>query len=185
MAFILASGSPRRKSLLKKLVPDFEIIIPDVDEKLIEGVMNPKDLPFEESRLKAYKVLSSRPNDEVLAMDTVVILNGQALGKPKDEKDAFRMLKEEQGKKQVVITGYTYLGKGREISRTVRSVVEFNPLTDEQILEYIRKFKPLDKAGSYGLQDEAGLIKKIEGSYDNVMGFPTEDIACHVFNRKI
>ena len=110
-----------------------------------------------------------------------MLLNGKALEKPKDKDDAFRMLKEEQGKRQVVLSAYTYLSEGKEISRTVRSVVYFNPLSDEEILEYIEKCQPLDKAGAYGIQDPYPLIEKIEGSFDNVMGLPTEDLKKHVF----
>jgi septum formation protein len=89
------------------------------------------------------------------------------------------MLENESGKKQYVLSGYTYIGKGVEITRTVKSVVYFNKLSPELIEEYIEKKKPFDKAGAYGIQDEFGLIHHIEGSYDNVMGFPVEDIKKH------
>lgn len=181
--FILASSSPRRKELLKKLITDFEIISPNIDERLLDDSFSPSKLSAEESKLKAYAVKSLHPNDEILSCDTIVVLDGEALGKPKDEKAAFEMLKKANGKKQVVLSSYTYLGKGKEISRTVRSYVYFNRLSDEEILDYIRKYQPFDKAGGYGIQDEAGLISHIEGSYDNVMGLPTEDIAKHVFNK--
>ena len=93
------------------------------------------------------------------------------------------MLLKESGKKQVVLTSYTYLGKGKEITRTVRSFVYFNPLTEEEIRTYVDRFLPLDKAGSYGIQDPFPLVSRIEGSYDNIMGLPTEDIAKHVFRN--
>lgn len=173
--FILASGSPRRKQLLHKLLSDFEIIVPSVDESILN--LPAKDLPLEESRMKAYAVFALHPLDQVLACDTVVVLNNQVLGKPKSEQEAFEMLKAEQGKKQVVLSGYTYIDKDFEISRTVKTDVYFRPLSDEQIWEYIRIHKPLDKAGSYGIQDDYPLIDHIEGSFDNVMGLPTEDLA--------
>lgn len=174
---ILASSSPRRKELLKKLTPDFTIIVPNVDESIVK--VDGSQLPLEESKLKAYAIASTHPHDEVLACDTVVLLDGKVLGKPYTEEAAIRMLKEESGKKQIVLSGYTYIGKGVEINRTVKTEVYFNPLSDEQILSYVKEKKPLDKAGAYGIQDECGLIQSIVGSYDNVMGLPVEDIAKH------
>lgn len=181
--FILASSSPRRKELLKKLIDDFVIVSPNIDERALDSSFSPSKLSMEESKLKAYSIHSLYPNDEILSCDTIVILDGKVLGKPEDEIEAFRMLKEESGKKQVVLSSYTYIGKRKEISRTVRSYVYFNSLSYEQILSYIKKYQPLDKAGGYGIQDEAGLISHIEGSYDNIMGLPVEDIAKHVFGR--
>lgn len=181
--FILASSSPRRKELLKKLIDDFVIISPDIDERLLDDSFLPSRLSKEESRLKAYAIKGAHPDDEVLAADTIVILDGEVLEKPKDSLDAIRMLKKERGKKQVVLTSYTYLGKGKEISRTVRSYVYFNDLSDEDIEMYVREFKPLDKAGAYGIQDNFPLIERIEGSYDNIKGLPTEDLAKHVFKN--
>lgn len=175
---ILASASPRRKELLKKLWPDFKIVVPNIDEKALR--LPPEDLPREESRLKAYEVAARYPHDEILSCDTIVVLDGKILEKPIDEDDAIRMLKEESGKRQIVLSGWTYLGKGKEISRTVATEVYFNKLSDELILEYVKTKKPLDKAGAYGIQDEFGLVERIEGSYDNVMGLPTEDIARHL-----
>jgi septum formation protein len=182
---ILASSSPRRKELLKKLDKDFTVIPAEVDERSLDGVYSPMALPIEESRLKAYYVHALYPNDRVLAADTIVLLDGQILGKPKNEKDAIEMLKKERGKKQSVITGYTYLSPRREINRSVRTYVYFNDLSDEEIEEYVRKFKPLDKAGAYGIQDDPRLVSRLEGSYDNVMGLPTEDLEEHVFKKHV
>lgn len=179
--FILASGSPRRKELLKKVVPEFEIIVPDVDESLLH--VDPKDLPAEESKAKAYAIAASHPNDEILACDTVVVLGGEVLGKPKDEEDAKSMLRRQSGRKQVVLSGYTYIGNGREITRTVATDVYFNVLSDELIERYVQEKRPLDKAGAYGIQDGFPLVDHIDGSYDNVMGLPTEDIAAHITPR--
>ncbi len=177
---ILASSSPRRQELLKKLSKSFTIMVPEVDERLLDSSLDPKDLPAEESRLKAYAIHARYPNDEVLACDTIVILEGEVLGKPKDEADAIAMLEKEQGKRQIVLSGYTYISKEKEVTRTVSSAVYFNRLSHEQILAYVKNYQPLGKAGAYGIQDEAGLINHIEGSYDNVMGLPSEDIARHV-----
>ena len=178
MRYILASSSPRRKELLKKLCKTFTIISPNVDERLLD--IQAKDLPAEESKAKAYAVASIYPEDEVLSCDTVVVLDGEVLGKPENEEDAIKMLHRESGKKQIVLSGYTYIGGGKEITRTVATAVYFNELSDELIRDYVKSKKPLDKAGAYGIQDGYPLIHHIEGSFDNVMGLPTEDIAAHV-----
>lgn len=180
-SLILASGSPRRKELLGKLAPEFSIVVPQVDESILEGSVPNDRLPLEESKLKAYSVLKDHPEARILACDTVVILDDEILGKPKDEEDAFRMLSKESGKKQIVLSGYTYLDGENEISRSVKTVVHFRKLSPEEIREYIEKCRPLDKAGAYGIQDDYPLIELIEGSYDNVMGLPTEDLKKHVF----
>jgi septum formation protein len=181
---ILASGSPRRKELLKKLTSDFTVVLPNIDERILDDSLEPQDLPAEESRLKAYAIHAMYPDDEVIACDTIVILNGEILGKPLTEDKAIAMLKRESGHRQIVLSGYTYLGQRKEITRSVSTAVYFNVLSDEEIISYVTKFHPLDKAGGYGIQDEAGLINHIEGSYDNVMGFPTEDVAWHVFAKR-
>lgn len=180
---ILASNSPRRKELLRKLGIPFTVIASSADETPVQLALPPKELPLEESRLKAYEVAANYPHDEVLACDTVVILDGEVLGKPKDENDAVKMLMKEQGRKQVVLTGYTYLTERKEITRSVASYVYFNPLSEEEARNYVKKYRPYDKAGAYGIQDEAGLINHVEGSYYNVMGFPLEDIAFRIYGR--
>lgn len=173
--FILASSSPRRKELLRKIVPSFEIVVPEVDESSL-SFLSPKDLPAEESKLKAYAVASRFPDDEVLACDTVVLLDGVALGKPKDAMEARAMLRKESGRKQIVLSAYTYIGRGKEITRTVKTEVFFHELDESLIETYVATGSPLDKAGAYGIQDPFPLVKEIRGSYDNVMGLPTEDI---------
>jgi septum formation protein len=177
---ILASGSPRRKELLKKVFSDYTVIVPNIDERILD--LDPKDLPAEESKEKAYAIHALYPNDAVLACDTIVVLNGEILGKPKDEADAIRMLKLQSGKRQVVLSGYTYIDAHKEVTRTVMTYVYFNVLSDELIAAYVKDKKPLDKAGAYGIQDGYPLINHIEGSFDNVMGLPTEDIAKHCLN---
>ncbi|MCR4562717.1 MAG: Maf family protein [Bacilli bacterium] len=179
---ILASSSPRRKTLLKKLTSDYTIIVPEIDESLLDGIVDPYLLPAEESKLKAYAISAKYPNDEILSCDTIVYLDGQVLGKPHNEETAIKMLKMESGKKQIVISGYTYISPTKEITRSVKSVVYFKELSDGQIVEYVKKYQPLGKAGAYGIQDEAGLIERIEGSYDNIVGLPVEDLRKHVFS---
>ena len=176
--FILASSSPRRKELLRKVIPEFTIIVPDVDERILH--LPAKDLASEESRLKAYAVAAKYPNDEILACDTIVVLDGEILGKPASIEGAIAMLKKQSGNRQVVLSGYTYIGKGDEITRTVSTDVYFNELSDELIRDYVLTKKPLDKAGAYGIQDGYPLIHHIEGSFDNVMGLPVEDLLIHL-----
>lgn len=176
--FILASGSPRRKELLSKIIPSFVVMVPNVDESLLH--IAAKDLPSQESKAKAYAIAAWHPHDEVLACDTIVVLHGKALGKPTNEEDAKAMLRAQSGQKEIVLSGYTYIGHGVEITRTVATEVYFNHLNDGLIEEYVKTKKPLDKAGAYGIQDGFPLIDRIVGSFDNVMGLPTEDIARHV-----
>ena len=178
---ILASESPRRRELIKKITKDFTVIPSNIDESLLH--IAPHDLPAELSKIKAYSVFSKYPNDSVLACDTVVIIDGELLGKPKTKEEAFKMLKKLSGKKHVVISGYTFVSKEKEVTRTVRTYVYFNNLSDELINRYIESGSPMDKAGAYGIQDEEfDLVSHIEGDFDNVIGLPVEDIRTHVFN---
>lgn len=177
---ILASESPRRKELIKKIVKDFTVIPANVDESSIH--VPASDLPGELSKLKAYDVFNKYPNDTVLACDTIVVLNGEVMGKPHTKEKAREMLHKLSGKRHVVISGYTLVSKEREITRTVRTYVYFNNLSDELIEKYIESSSPMDKAGAYGIQDkEFDLVNHIEGDFDNVIGLPVDDIKKHCF----
>ncbi|HZJ89901.1 MAG TPA: Maf family protein [Bacilli bacterium] len=174
--FILASKSPRRHELLKKLVPEFTIIVPDIDEEISTSI--PSDTAKITSKFKAYAIFQNYPDATVLACDTIVVVDGELLGKPKDAADAKKMLRQLSGKKHHVISGYTLIGPRREVNRNVVTEVYFNELTDAVIDAYIKSGSPFDKAGAYGIQDEEfNLVKKINGSYFNVMGLPVEDLA--------
>ena len=177
---ILASESPRRKELIKKITKEFTVIPANIDESVLH--IPACDLPGELSKLKAYDVFAKYPNDKVLACDTVVIIDGQILGKPHSKEQAKEMLQKLSGRKHVVISGYTIISKEKEVTRTVRTYVYFNKLSDELIDRYIATGSPMDKAGAYGIQDqEFDLVNHIEGSFDNVIGLPTEDIKAHWF----
>lgn len=177
---ILASESPRRKELIKKITKEFTVIPANIDESILH--IPACDLPGELSKLKAYDVFAKYPNDKVLACDTVVIIDGQILGKPHSKEQASEMLHKLSGRKHVVISGYTIISKEKEVTRTVRTYVYFNKLSDELIDRYIATGSPMDKAGAYGIQDqEFDLVNHIEGSFDNVIGLPTEDIKQHWF----
>ena len=177
---ILASESPRRRELIKKITKEFTVIPANIDESVLH--IPACDLPGELSKLKAYDVFAKYPNDKVLACDTVVIIDGQILGKPHSKEEASKMLRQLSGRKHVVISGYTIISKEKEVTRTVRTYVYFNKLSDELIDRYIASGSPMDKAGAYGIQDkEFDLVSHIEGSFDNVIGLPTEDIKQHWF----
>ena len=178
MSWILASASPRRKELLAELIKEFEVLPSNADES-VTGKLSSKALVETLASRKAEEVALRPENAEkfVLGSDTVVVFGKEVLGKPKDEEDAFRMLKMLSGKKHAVYTGvcfaYKKEGTYRYICQTEKTLVYFNKLSDEWIKEYIAGGSPMDKAGAYGIQD-GGLVKKIKGSYTNVVGFPLE-----------
>ena len=178
MRYVLASASPRRKQLLAELIKEFEII-PSQAEETVFGNPSPKSLVAQLAALKAEEVVK-RPENEgkiVIGSDTVVAFGKKVLGKPKDEEDAFRMLKMLSGEKHAVYTGVSFQfaknGKVSSVTRVEKTLVYFNDLSDEWIWKYIKGGSPMDKAGAYGIQD-GGLVKGIKGSYTNVVGFPLE-----------
>ena len=179
MKIILASTSPRRKNLLKNAGLDFEIVPPAYDEEF-----ETLDFTFEKiekiSLNKALSIKDSVPKDSVIiSADTVVVFENKILLKPKDEKDAFNMLKELSGREHFVVTGYTLLcpKTNKIITSHVKSFVSFALLSDEQIKKYIYEYKPLDKAGAYGLQELPDYFgAKTKGSMNNVIGLPVEEI---------
>ena len=178
MRYILASASPRRKELLAELIQDFEIIPSKADESAT-GYTSPKNLVRYLASIKAEEVgkRSENAGKVVIGADTVVAFEGKVLGKPKDEEDAFRMLKMLSGKTHAVYTGVSFqIHKGSKYyvkTKSQKTLVYFNELSEEWIREYIASGSPMDKAGAYGIQD-GGLVKKIKGSYTNVVGFPLE-----------
>lgn len=172
---ILASGSPRRQQFFKDLGLDFEIKLREIDESY------PNELQAEEiaifiSEKKASAFNNLAKSEVLVTSDTIVWINGKALGKPKDSEDAKNMLRELSGNVHEVITAFTLKTSEKIISDFASTKVFFNELTDEEINYYVDKFKPLDKAGSYGIQEWIGLIgiSKIEGSYNNVVGLPVD-----------
>lgn len=170
--YVLASKSPRRAELMKYITPDFEILPAECGENPPDGI-EADEVPEFLAVQKALDVLKKRPDSLVIGCDTVVILNGGILGKSKDEDDAFRMLKALSGRVHTVVSGVCICYKGRTLSFTQKTAVEFYPISDEDIKEYILESSPLDKAGSYGIQDEGRMfVKEISGDYYNVVGLP-------------
>lgn len=174
---ILASASPRRRELLAGLDIEFEVrTLPDVDESF-PATLQGGDIPLYISKKKADAYLSLMSEEElVITADTIVWLDGKALGKPVDVADAHRMLRDMSGKTHSVFTGVTITTKQVQRSFVACSQVTFAELTDEEIGYYIEKYRPMDKAGSYGVQEWVGYIgiSGIDGSYFNVMGLPVQ-----------
>lgn len=173
---ILASGSPRRRELLSRMGYEFEIQLPDVDEN-VSGKVSEVVLIL--SRRKAMAVAEKNDNGIVIASDTLVSLNGETLGKPCDEADAYRMLRTLSGNTHEVFTGVTIIDaqNGKTESRSVRTGVCFRELSDQEINDYIASGEPMDKAGAYGIQGGAGkFVERLEGSYENVIGFPVDEV---------
>ena len=170
---ILASSSPRRKDILTKLGLDFEIIPSFYEESLDD--LNFSYEKIEELAYNKAKAVANTLNYPaiVIGADTVVVLDGQILGKPADEKNAVEMLKSLSGKVHCVVTSICIIDsegfESKNLSAT--SYVEFEILPEAMIKNYVQNFNPLDKAGSYGIQElPDGFVKKIEGSFENIIG---------------
>ncbi len=169
---VLASQSARRKELLKYLFEDFEIIPSGADETPPEGV-SAEDVPEILAVRKARDVSQNMPDCLVIGCDTVVILDGVIFGKPHDLAEAADMLSSLSGRTHRVVSGVCFCYKGRTMSFSQTTEVTFYPLSAEDIIGYIAESSPLDKAGSYGIQDRGGLfVEKISGDHYNVIGFP-------------
>lgn len=174
--FTLASGSPRRRELLAMLDVDFTVDTSrTVDEVVPEGLAA-TEVPAYLSRLKAEPWIGAlAPSQILITADTVVILDGEVIGKPKDEDDAITILTRLQGRTHTVTTGVTVMMAGQKpytFSETTE--VDFAPLTDEEISYYVSRYRPFDKAGAYGIQEWIGAVgvKGMRGSFYNVMGLP-------------
>lgn len=171
---VLASASPRRKELLSDMGVLFEVMPADCDESVPEGSL-PRDSVRLLSERKARSVAEKLPHDAlVIASDTLVDLFDIALGKPRDEDDAFQMLCEMSGKKHFVHTGVAVMYKGRLLSEVDTAGVQFLPYTPTEAWTYVCTGEPMDKAGSYGIQGlGGGLVDRLEGQMDTVVGLPT------------
>lgn len=170
---ILGSASPRRKEILSQAGLKFEILVKEIEE------IYPSDIPIKEvpvflAELKANAFEIESRNNIVLTSDTVVILNNKILGKPKNDKEAVEMLKEISGNMHEVVTGVCIKNLNTTLSFSDITKVYFNEFTHSEIDYYVQNYKPLDKAGAYGIQEWIGMIgiNKIEGSFYNVMGLP-------------
>lgn len=179
---ILGSQSPRRRELMAGLDIPFSCVTIDADESY-PAELKAGDIPMYISRAKARAYVSElQDNDLLITSDTIVWLNGEMLGKPQDEEEAKTMLARLSGQTHEVYTAVCFADKNGELETWVDCTkVTFNNLSEEDIDYYVSKYRPLDKAGAYGVQEWIGYVgvTKMEGSYFNVMGFPI----CHVYER--
>ena len=170
--YILASASPRRRELFGLISDDFRIVPSNAEETAPDGIAA-ENLPERLARLKAGDIAAKYPFDTVIGADTVVILDGKVLGKPENPEDAVRMLTALSGKRHKVITGCAVCKNGACRSFSSVTEVEFYPLDDREISDYVATGEPLDKAGAYGIQGRGALfVKSINGDYFNVVGLP-------------
>lgn len=179
LKIILASNSPRRKKILTDLGLNFEVIPSQAEEKLETDIFS-YDLIEDLATQKACDVVN-RINEKaiVLGADTVVVLHNRILGKPKDKDDAFKMLKELSGQTHIVVTALCGINTqtNRAVLLSTTSYVRFKELSESVILNYIEEFNPLDKAGSYGIQElPDGILDKYEGSFENIVGLAPESV---------
>ena len=175
MKLILASQSPRRKELLSLFGLPFTVCVADIDETMDPG----KPACEEVARVSRCKALAvpREKEDVVIAADTIVVCQGQVLGKPRSEQQAYEMLSLLSGRDHQVMTGVTVLRGEKEEVFTEITDLHFRPLSHREIENYIRTGEPMDKAGSYGIQGGAALFcEKMSGDYYNVMGLPV----CHL-----
>lgn len=174
---ILASGSPRRQQFLKDLDIPFNIQLKEVKEIYPNHLKGTEITDYlADLKSKPFKTLNE--NDLLITSDTIVWLENEALGKPKNEKDAFNMLRKLSGKQHQVMTSFSIKNPRFQIITNDTTEVIFKELTDEEIYHYIKTYKPFDKAGAYGIQEWIGFIaiERLKGSYFNVMGLPVQKL---------
>lgn len=175
---ILASKSPRRFELLKIISEDFRVIPSTGDEVILDGT-SPKDAVLMLSRQKAEEIFSQYKNEVIISADTVVAIDGKILGKPHSGSDAAEMLRTLSGRIHTVYTGVCVIFEDGSCENFAESTeVEFYPLSDKEISDYIATGEPMDKAGAYGIQEKGALlVKRIIGDFYNVMGLPIGRLA--------
>lgn len=183
---ILASKSPRRKEILAQLGFQLQIKSKDIEEisDKVEIVEQIKDISLK----KVMAVAVENPKEFVVGADTVVVIDGEILGKPKSEMDAEKMLKSLSGKSHEVITAYTLINleKNIKITNSVESTVYFKQISNEEIEWYIKSGEPMDKAGAYGIQGLGSIfVDKIDGDFFAIMGFPINHFIKTLNNLKI
>lgn len=176
MDYILASASPRRQELLKFVVDDFKCIPANIAETVPDNIDN-QSVPEFLAVKKAKYVAENNPDTVVIGSDTSVIIGDIILGKPKNKKEAEEMLRLLSGNIHTVVTGCAVFFNNKSISFSEKTSVEFYPLTQKLIDEYILSGEPMDKAGAYGIQGKGCLlVKRIDGDFFNVMGLPVASL---------
>jgi septum formation protein len=173
---ILASASPRRRELLHNAGLRFRVIPSQTAEEVRPGEA-PRDYVRRTARDKARAVARGEPTAWILAADTIVEIDGQILGKPRDEADGRRMLGLLSGRQHRVMTAFVVLGAGHRVERLVTSTVRFKTLSEAQIGDYLASGEPADKAGAYAIQGRGrALVADMQGSYTNVVGLPMDEV---------
>lgn len=182
---VLASGSPRRREILEQIGVKFRVSVSGEEEK--PTAENPLDFPRENASQKALAVSKKDPFAVVLGFDTLVFLDGQPLGKPRDKQDALRMLKSLNGRSHKVITGVAVAHGGMLLSASQEETeVFFRDCSLQELEEYVNSLDPMDKAGAYGIQTNgARLIRSIRGCYYNVVGLPVARTLDMLKNLKV
>lgn len=176
---ILASGSPRRRELMAGLGVNYEVrILPDVDESYPDTLQG-EEIPLYIAKEKADAYIPMmQPDELIITADTIVWLDGKVLGKPRDREDALQMLRTMSGRTHEVFTGVCITTTDWQRSFTALTEVRFATLSEDEIIYYVDNFKPMDKAGAYGVQEWIGFIgvENISGSYYNIMGLPVQKL---------
>lgn len=176
---ILASGSPRRRELMAGLGVNYEVrILPDVDESYPDTLQG-EEIPLYIAKEKADAYIPMmQPDELIITADTIVWLDGKVLGKPRDREDALLMLRTMSGRTHEVFTGVCITTTDWQRSFTAQTEVRFATLSEDEIIYYVDNFKPMDKAGAYGVQEWIGFIgvENISGSYYNIMGLPVQKL---------
>ena len=176
---ILASGSPRRRELMAGLGVNYEVrILPDVDESYPDTLQG-EEIPLYIAKEKADAYIPMmQPDELIITADTMVWLDGKVLGKPRDREDALQMLRTMSGRTHEVFTGVCITTTDWQRSFTAQTEVRFATLSEDEIIYYVDNFKPMDKAGAYGVQEWIGFIgvENISGSYYNIMGLPVQKL---------
>mgnify|MGYP001311340413 CR=1 FL=1 len=188
MRIILASGSPRRKKLLKQLNCNFNIIIPSVDESLIKTDIKPEEYCTNLATKKAHEISQNNPNALIIGADTIVTLENEILEKPNNKLDAINMLSFLSSKTHKVLTGVCLIWPIKKIKHVFfeTTFVSFKALDKREIEYYVNNYTPYDKAGSYGIQDWSAIfVNEIKGCYNNVVGFPLSRFYIELKNLNI
>ena len=176
---ILASGSPRRRELMAGLGVNYEVrILPDVDESYPDTLQG-EEIPLYIAKEKADAYIPMmQPDELIITADTIVWLDGEVLGKPRDREDALQMLRTMSGSTHELFTGVCMTTTDWQRSFTAQTEVRFATLSEDEIIYYVDNFKPMDKAGAYGVQEWIGFIgvENISGSYYNIMGLPVQKL---------
>jgi nucleoside triphosphate pyrophosphatase len=174
-SIILASQSPRRKELLKKIVTEFQIV-PSSVEEILEPGLSPRENAIAIARKKALDVARRHPGHYVIGADTIVVLDDEIIGKPEDAADACNILKRLSGRRHLVITGVAIVNS-TQVEDAGVSEVDIRFLNEEEITRYVDTGEPLDKAGAYAIQGEgASIVSSYSGSYSNIVGLPLDTV---------